>query len=133
MAVSLTELENRRSTVLSELAHLGDMRAGSITETGGQCGNPNCHCRQPGDAGHGPYFRLTRKSDGKTVTESFATPAALAKAQKEVAEYHHFRELGTQLLEVNEEVCRMRPIEAPTLSAQEKKRPKRSVRKSPAK
>ena len=133
MTVSLADLENRRATVLSELAHLGDMRAGSITGTGGRCGNPNCHCHQPTDAGHGPYFRLTRKKDGKTVTETFATPAALAKAQREVAEYHHFRELGGQLLEINEEVCRMRPIDEPTLSDQEKKRPKRSVGKSPAK
>ena len=34
MPVSLANLENRRATVLSELAHLGDMRAGSITEQG---------------------------------------------------------------------------------------------------
>ena len=47
-----------------------------------------CHCHRPGDAGHGPYYRLTRKVDGKTVTETFSSPASLAKAQREVAEYH---------------------------------------------
>ena len=59
----------------------------------------------PGDPGHGPYYRLTHKVNGKTVTETFSSPAALAKAQREVAEYHRFRELGDQLLQVNEEIC----------------------------
>jgi hypothetical protein len=133
MSDSLVDLESRRVAVQSQLAQLGDLRAGSITGTGGRCGNPNCHCHQPDDPGHGPYYRLTRKVDGKTVTETFSTPAALAKAQREVAEYHRFRELGSELLDVNEEICRLRPVDEPALSPQEKKRPKRSARKSRAK
>jgi hypothetical protein len=132
MTVSLSDLEGRRGAVQSQLTRLGDMRAGSITGTGGRCGNPNCHCHQPGDVGHGPYYRLTRKVNGKTVTETFSSPPALAKAQREVAEYHRFRELSGQLLEVNEEVCRLRPVEEPAMSPEEKKRPKRSARKSRA-
>ena len=133
MPDSLADLENRRAAIQSQVAQLGDKRAGSITSTGGCCGNPNCHCHRPGDPGHGPFYRLTRKVDGKTVTETFSSPAALAKAQREVAECHRFRELGGQLLDVNEEICRLRPVEESTLSAQEKKRRKRSARKSRAK
>jgi hypothetical protein len=102
------------------------MRSGSITGTGGHCGNPNCHCHRTGDPGHGPYYRLTRKVNGKTVTEMFSSPAGLAKAQREVAEYHRFRELSAQLLEVNEQICGLRPVEETPLSAQEKKRRKPS-------
>jgi hypothetical protein len=68
--------------------------------------------------------------DGKTVTETFFSPAGLAKAQREVAEYHRFRELSGQLLEVNERICERRPVEEETSSVQEKKRRKRSARKS---
>jgi hypothetical protein len=132
-SVADLELEIRRAAVQSQLTQLGDLRAGSITGTGGRCGNPNCHCHQPNDPGHGPYYRLTRKVDGKTITETFSSPAALAKAQREVAEYHRFRELGGQLLNVNEEICRLRPVQESVLSAQEKKRLKRSVKKSRAK
>lgn len=132
MSHSLTELETRRATIQSEVAHLSDMRAGSITSTGGRCGNPNCRCHRPGAAGHGPFYRLTRKRGGRTITESFSSPAALAKAQREVAEYHRFRELSGQLLEVNEEICRVRPVEE-ALTPLEKKRPKRSSRKPRAK
>jgi hypothetical protein len=46
-----------------------------------------------------------------------------------VAEYHRFRELGRRLLEINEAICRLRPVEEPTRSSQEKKRRKRSTGK----
>jgi hypothetical protein len=75
---------------------------------------------------------LTRKIDGKTVSESFSSSAELRKAQQEVEAFHRFRQLSQELLEVNERICRARPVED-TLSPQEKKRPKRSSRKSPAK
>ena len=35
----------------------------------------------------------------------------MAKAQREVAEFHRFRELGGQLIEVNEQICELRPVE----------------------
>ena len=130
MPDSLVDLEGRRAAVQSQIAQLGDMRSGSITGTGGRCGNPNCHCHRADDPGHGPYYRLTRKVKGKTVTETFSSAASLAKAQREVAECQRFRELGDQFLEVNEQICAVRPVEETPPSAQEKKRPKRSARKS---
>jgi hypothetical protein len=132
MNESLTTLEARRAATLLQISRLGDMRSGSISSTGGKCGNPRCHCHQPNDPGHGPFFRLTRKLKGKTVTETFATPAALRKAQREVEEFHRFRQLSHELLEVNVRICRLRPVEA-TLTPAEKKRPKRSRTKSPRK
>jgi hypothetical protein len=56
----------------------------------------------------------------------------LAKAQREVAEGQRFRVLGDQLLDVNEQICALRPVEETSQSAQEKKRPKRSKKKSRA-
>ena len=69
----------------------------------------------------------------KTVTETFSSPASLAKARREVAECQRFRELGDQLLNVNEQICELRPVEQTLPSAQKKKRPKPSKRKSPTK
>src|SRR2546427_3100772 len=108
MTLSLADLQQQRSTLQSRLAGLGDFRSGSITGTGGRCGNPNCHCHRDGDPGHGPYYRLTRKVEGKTVTETFSSPASLAKAHREVAEFHRFQTLGADLVAVNEKICRLR-------------------------
>lgn len=111
---------------------LGDFRSGSITAINGRCGKPNCHCHQPGQPGHGPNFRLTRKVKGKTVSESFSSAAELRKAQREVEAFHRFRQLSQELLEVNENICQARPLED-ALSLQEKKRRTQSSKKSRAK
>ena len=128
----LAGLEQRRSGILTQILELGDFRSGSITAITGRCGKPNCHCHQPNQAGHGPNFRLTRKVDGKTISQSFSSAAELRKAQREVAAFHRFRQLSQELLEVNERICRARPVED-TLSPVEKKRRKRSAKKSRAK
>jgi hypothetical protein len=129
---SLPTLEAQRAVIQRQISQLGDMRSGSISTTRGRCGNPRCHCHKKDDPGHGPFYRLTRKVSGKTVTESFSTPAALRKAEREVAEYHRFRDLSQHLLELNEKICKSRPVED-TLTPEEKKRPMRSTPRSRAK
>ena len=129
MLDSLARLEQQRSAVLSEMVQLGDFRSGSITSISGRCGKASCRCHQPNQPGHGPNFRLTRKLQGKTVSETFASGAQLRKAQREVEAFHRFRQLSQRLLEVNEKICAARPVEE-TLTPQEKKRRTRSSKKS---
>jgi hypothetical protein len=129
---SLAALEQQRSGILTQILELGDFRSGSISAINGRCGKPNCHCHRPNQPGHGPNFRLTRKINGKSVSESFSSAAELRKAQREVEAFHRFRQLSQVLLEVTESICRARPVED-TLSPEEKKRPKRSAKKSRAK
>lgn len=131
MPKSLTTLEQLRSDILTRILELGDFRSGSISAINGRCGKSNCRCHQPNQPSHGPNYRLTRKVDGKTVSESFASAEELRKAQREVEAFHRFRELSQQLLEVNEKICRARPV-ADALTPQEKKRTKRSDKKSRA-
>ena len=131
MAESLPALEKDRSEVLRQISHLGDLRPGSIVEVRGRCSKPNCHCAQPGDPGHGPHFRLTRKVQGKTVAETLSSPAALRKAQREVAEFRKFQQLSAQLVAVNEALCHGRPVEEEGhLSPAEKKQRMQSIMKS---
>jgi hypothetical protein len=129
MPESLNRLEQQRSAVLAEIVNLGDFRSGSITAISGRCGKANCRCHQPHQPGHGPNFRLTRKVQGKTVSETFSSAEELRKAQREVEAFHRFRQLSQQLLEVNEKICHARPVEQ-TLTEEEKKRRRRSGRKS---
>ena len=132
MPDSLLLLEKRRSELLAELAALGDFRRGSISVTSGRCGTSGCHCHKPDDPGHGPNPRLTYKVEGKTVTESFPDPAAQRKAEREIASFRTYQELSRTLIETNEQICHARPV-GETLSPQEKKRRKRSARKSSGK
>lgn len=132
MPDSLADLEQQRTAVLRQISELQDFRAGSITGTGGRCGNPGCHCHRPEDPGHLPHPRLTYKVNGKSITESFASPAEQRKAEREIEAFRRYRQLERSFVEVNEKLCRARPVED-TLTPQEKKRPKRSRPRSRAK
>jgi len=132
MPQSLSDLEQRRSVLLSQLSQLGDLRPGSVTGMVRRCGKPTCHCAQPDDPGHGPTLRLTYKLQGKTISEALPTPAAVRKAEHEIAEFRKFQELSRSFLEVNQKICRLRPLEE-TLTPQEKKRRTPSKARSRAK
>ena len=129
MSHSLTALETRRTELLRTLSNLNDMRPGSIVGAVFRCGKPSCHCARPDDPGHGPNMRLTYKSHGKTVTEALPTPAAIRKAEQEIAEFRTYQQLSNEFVAVNEQICRLRPVED-SLTPQEKKRPKRSTSRS---
>ena len=130
---SLTDLEATRSQLLQQFLTLGDFRPGTVSATSHRCGKPSCHCAQPGDQGH-PQFRLLRKINGKSVGESFSSPAAFRQAADQTAEFHRLQDLVTQLTAVNEQICRLRPAEtAPAgWTEQEKKRLSRFIKKSRA-
>ena len=135
MTESLQNLESQRSKILRQFSTLGDLRAGSISAVVRRCGKPGCHCAKPGDPGHDPQIRFTRKINGKTVAESFPSPDALRKTQAEIDEYHRFQQLSTELIELNEKICRHRPVmpNSTSWTPEEKKRLLQSIKKSRAK
>ena len=109
MSQSLADLEAERTKLLQQFLALGDFRPGSVSAIPRRCGKPTCHCARPNHTGH-PQFRLLRKVRGKSVAESFATPAAFRKAAQEVAEFHRFQDLAAGVIAVNEQICRLRPV-----------------------
>src|SRR5216684_4393667 len=131
MSDPLNSLEAQRVKILRQFLSLGDLRPGSISAVVHRCGKPSCHCAKPKDPGHEPQFRLSRKVNGKTVNESFATPTALRKAQREVAQFQRWQHLGQQLVAINQKICALRPVEkeGSGWTPQEKKRLLRSIRK----
>jgi len=132
MPQSVSDLEQKRAKLITEMARLHDLRPGCITGIIRRCGKPTCHCAQPGDPGHGPTLRLTYKAEGKTISESLSTPLAVRKAEREIGEFRKYQQISRNFNEINEEICRLRPVED-SLTSEEKKQPKRSARKSRAK
>ena len=129
----LPALVDDRSTLLQQISELGDFQPGSITSAFRRCGSPRCHCAKPNDPGHGPHFQITQKIEGKTVTQHLPALAAVRKAESEIAEFRKFQTLTGELVDVNRKICRLRPVEETEQAAQEKKRRKRSYKKSSAK
>jgi hypothetical protein len=131
MPDDLATLESQRSKLLEDFLSLGDLRPGSITAVSRRCGKPSCHCAKPHDPGHELVVRLTRRVAGRTVTETFPNPAALRKAQQEVAEFHRFQDLSGDLVSLNQKICELRPVERQRggWTDQEKKRLLRSMKR----
>lgn len=129
MLPSLRDLEDQKRVLVRAISELGDFRPGSITGTVRRCGKPTCHCAHPDDPGHGPNLRLTYKVQGKTITEALPTSVAVRKAELEIAEFRKFQQLSHSFIDVNEKICRRRPMED-TLTLEEKKRPTRSSKRS---
>ncbi len=68
--------QRRRDTLTAEIADLGWMLPGSLTERFTRCGNPTCRCRAEPPQLHGPYPTWTRKVDNKTVTRTLTAEQA---------------------------------------------------------
>jgi hypothetical protein len=132
MSDPLNSLETHRTKILQQFLSLGDLRPGSISAVVHRCGKSYCHCAEPSDPGHEPQIRVLRKVHGKSVAETLSSPAAFRKAQQEVSEFHRFQKLGTELVTINEKICRLRPVaqDARGWTEQEKKRLLRSIKKS---
>lgn len=107
----LHTLEAKREALVREIAQIGDMRRGTITEVFRGCGKPTCCCAAPNHPGHGPYYAFTTKVEGKTKTLQLRAGPRLTKMGREVEAYKHFRSLTQQLLEINQAICDGRPEE----------------------
>lgn len=122
MGESIQSLERRRNEIAQQIASLGDLRPGSVTAIRKKCGKPGCCCTGAEHPGHGPHWRLTYKTGGRSQTESL-TGSAIAKAEREIAEFRRFQELSREFVDLSTRICRVRPAEA---GPEEKKLRKRS-------
>ena len=59
------------------------------------------------------------------MTESFSSPEAQGKAEREIAEFRKYQQLSRAFVELNDKICRQRPPpEEAERQEQEKKRRK---------
>jgi hypothetical protein len=59
----------------AKLAEVGFICEGSLSQIRTCCRNPNCRCSDP-DRRHGPYWQLTWKEAGKTVSRRLSADEA---------------------------------------------------------
>jgi hypothetical protein len=64
----LERLRADYETAKARIAEVGFTCEGSLVERYTTCNNPNCRCQDP-DQRHGPYWQLSWKDGGKTVSK----------------------------------------------------------------
>jgi len=130
------ELRKQREELLKDLDGMGEFRRGSINVFYRRCGKPRCVCNQEGHPGHGPQTTLTLKEKGKTLARNLPTPEAVRVVSEQIDNHNQFKAWGKKWLKLNEEMADcslgdvLRGAEEDELGLREKKRRKRSSRRS---
>ena len=123
---AIPAIQDRLEQVRLQLASIGPVRPGSLASRFRRCGKPGCRCAAPDSPGHGPYWTLTFKSGGKTVTRAIP-PHALAQTRQQIAEYKRFRTLAGEFVELSEQLCQAQLQQGRESAAEAKKKPSRRL------
>lgn len=110
MEETIQSLEGRRRKLYRRLAEVGDFRRGTISVNYRKCGNKKCACARPEHPGHGPQYLWNTTRGTKSLAENLPLGPRLEKAKNEQINYRLFVELTKQIVEVNEKICRLRPV-----------------------
>ena len=87
------QIQRRIQQIQAQLAELGPMHPGSLSEQYNICGTPGCQCKNPRHPQkHGPYYQLSYSWRGHSTTR-FVRPDQVATMREKVANYKRFRAL----------------------------------------
>lgn len=106
--LSVQQIQQRIQRIKTQLAALGDMRPGSLSQQYNVCGKPGCRCKDPENPQrHGPYSQLSWVHRGKSTTQFIRRPF-VPQVKAEVATYRTFRQLTDEWVELALQAARMR-------------------------
>jgi hypothetical protein len=112
--VDVRDIETRRDQILDEMRGIRSMRRGSITEQMVE----DRRNKQAAPVARGPYYVLSRREDGKTVSSRLKPGPELEHAQQEIAAYQRFVGLCREFEQLTEQLGELEH----GAQAQEKKR-----------
>jgi len=111
MQETLEALEIERTKLYHQLQTLGDFRPGIISVNFRKCGKKNCCCTRRDHAGHGPQYLWNTTRRGQSRAQNLRMGAQLEKVRKELENHAIFLRLCQELVEVNEKICHLRPVQ----------------------
>jgi len=103
-------LERQIEKVKRELAQVGELRPGTLSEQYNVCGTPRCRCKGSSPKKHGPYYQLSYTRKGKSHTR-FIRPEALPEVKQQIKNYARFRTLVEHWIDVATELGDLRLAE----------------------
>jgi hypothetical protein len=100
-------LERKIQRIQRELATLGDLRPGSLSEQYNVCGVAGCRCKASPPQRHGPYHQLSFTRKGK-ATSRFVRREELPAVQAQLQNYARLRKLVDQWIDLGIELSTLR-------------------------
>ena len=106
MAENLPQLRRRHQALAARLGQVGFAVTGSLTRRYTTCGKPGCHCQADPPRRHGPYYQLTRKAAGKTVTTRL-TAGQAARYAEWIANHRELRRLIAEMEQISRQAAEL--------------------------
>ena len=92
MPNSQAAIQRRIEQIKAELAQLGPLRPGHLSQQYNVCGTPGCRCKANPPRKHGPYYQLSYTWQGKSHSE-FVRLENLAAVRQQLTNYERLRTL----------------------------------------
>lgn len=106
----LNTFEMRREGLYRRLTSCGDFRLGNISVTFSKCGKKKCICHEKGHLGHGPRYLWSTTRKGKSLAQHLRLGPELDQVRRQVDAGHRFQRWCREVIETNEQICRLRPV-----------------------
>jgi len=106
MAEDLTQLRRRHQALAARLGTIGFALPGSLTRRHTTCGKPGCACQASPPRPHGPYYQLTRKAAGKTVTTRL-TEGQAARYAEWIANQRELRRVLAEMEDISRQAAEL--------------------------
>lgn len=96
--MGMSDTADRVMELMEQLAELGSLLPGSISEQWNTCGKSGCRCKaKDNPQKHGPYYQLSYSIGGKS-SSMFIKPQDLAEARRQQDNYREFKQLNKELV-----------------------------------
>lgn len=92
MSDAETAMGRRIAQIKAELARLGPLRPGHLSQQYNVCGTPGCRCKAQPPEKHGPYYQISYTWQGKSSSE-FVRRENLTAVQQQLRNYERLRAL----------------------------------------
>jgi hypothetical protein len=106
MADDIDQLARRHQALAARLGQVGFAVSGSLTRRYTRCGKPGCRCQASPPQPHGPYYQLTRKVAGKTVTTRL-TAGQAARYAEWIANQRELRRLIAEMERISRQAAEL--------------------------
>ena len=107
METRIQTLERRIAKITAQLAQLGDLRIGSLSEQYNVCGRAGCRCKASPPIKHGPYHQLSFTRKGKSSTR-FVRRGELTTVKQQLRNYEKLRKLVDQWITLGTELSNLK-------------------------
>jgi hypothetical protein len=106
---ALDRLRDQYARARAELADLGYILQGSVTERRLPCGKALCACTTDLQAWHGPYLQWSRKKGGRTVS-TYLLPEQAVLCRQWIQNNRKLEKIITRMRELSRRVARLHDI-----------------------